>query len=325
MTAPAIRGLPAAATASTAGRALDARLDQERQALSTRGTVASALISVAIVTALVALSAMVLGNGRWIDLPAPLPLGFAVVAVTAAAFAFGVRHRRLQQQLTVAGIAGAVEQEQQLREGSLRGALEVATTGALGARAADDVARRLPTGTLTPVLTARFTRTMGWAAVGAVAGVGALIGASTMAADGLAAVLQPVSAWRGTLLPALAFDQLSTRVPRGMPVTVTVVASGRHAVTISRRAEGEAWRDTVLSVPADGRVALALGAVRAATELRVNDGRSPELNATLVVEERGWIGDVSLRAMYPSYLGRADETLEPVPPLRVPRGTRVKV
>ena len=32
-----------------------------------------------------------------------------------------------------------------------------------------------------------------------------------------------------------------------------------------------------------------------------------------------------IRDRYPGYLGRADETLEPVPPLRVPRGTRVHV
>ncbi len=325
MTAPAIRGVLAATTTPSAGHVLEARLGQERQALSTRGTAASALMAAGIVTALVAVAACVLGDGRWIDLPAPLPLVCAVVAVTGAAFVFGIRHRRLQQQLTMAGMAGVVEREQQLREGALRGALEVAATGALGARAADDVARRLVPGVLTPALTSHYTRTMGMATIGAVVGISLLVVASRVAPDGLAAVLQPVSAWRGTLLAKLAFDQLATRVPRGMPVTVRELAAGRHAVTVSRRSEGEAWRDTVLSVPAEGRVALALGPVRAATELRVNDGRSLELTAALVVEERGWLGDVSLRAVYPAYLGRADESLEPVPPLRVPRGTRVTV
>jgi hypothetical protein len=138
-------------------------------------------------------------------------------------------------------------------------------------------------------------------------------------------MLHPVRAWQGTLLPALAFEKVPLTVPRGMPVTLRIAATGRSAVVVSRRAEGEAWQDTTLAVPASGVVPLALGPVRARTLLRVNDGRAPELSAILAVEDRGWIGDVSLRARYPAYLARTDEALEAVPPLRVPRGTRVEV
>ena len=57
----------------------------------------------------------------------------------------------------------------------------------------------------------------------------------------------------------------------------------------------------------------------------MNDGRAPELNGLITVADRGWIGDVALFADYPAYLGRTDESMEPVPPLRVPRGTHVRV
>ena len=304
MTAPALGGLSGLSSApgAPAGRALATRLDEQRQTLAVRGTAASVLLAVALLGTVVALSALLLANGRWIDLPAALPLLLAVVAVSAAAATFLWRHRHLQQRLTRDALAAAVEREQRLREGSLRGALEVAATGVLGARAADDVAGRLVPGTLTPELVAGASRALLLAGGAAIVGAASLFTAARVAPDGLAAVLQPVSAWRGTLLPALAFDGLSPRVPRGMPVTLAVVASGRHSITVSWRAEGEPWRDSVLAVPNEGRVTLALGAVRAATAIRVNDGRSPELSAALVVEERGWIGDVALRAMYPCLL-----------------------
>ncbi|MCO4100200.1 MAG: hypothetical protein HEQ38_12555 [Gemmatimonas sp.] len=246
MTAPAMNS---AAVATGVGRALETRLGGEQQSLATRGTIGATLAAVAALAAVLAASTLVLGDGRWLALPAPLPLLLAVTAVSGAGAMFLWRWRALQSTLRLPTLAGAVEREQQLREGSLRGALEVAGTGALGARAADDVARRLKPGTLAPGLASALTTALLVAAGAAVVGLALLVGAARAVPDGLAAVLQPVSAWRGTLLPALAFDKLTTRVPRGMPVTVRVVATGRQAVTVSRRSEGEAWSDTLLTVP----------------------------------------------------------------------------
>ena len=318
MTAPAVR-LPASASA------LDQRLAREQGALQARSTAGAVLAAVAALAAVLALAALVLSAGRWMAWPRAVPFVAWALAGGGAVMVARWRRRRDAEVLTVPSLAGAIEREQQLRAGSLRGALEVAASGPLGARAAHDIALRLAPGVLAPQVAGRLRRDVAVSGVLATAAVAALVLTARLAPDGFAAMRHPVRAWQGTLLPALAFETVPASVPRGMPVTLRLIATGRSAVVVSRRAVGEAWQDTVLSVPASGMASLALGPVRALTMVRVSDGRAPELSASLVVEDRGWIGDVSLRALYPAYLARTDEALEAVPPLRVPRGTRVQV
>jgi hypothetical protein len=277
-----------------------------------------------IALALVA-SAWLMADGRWMTLPRAVPIAMWVGAFAAAAGLVWALRKRDADVLSLTSLAAAIEREQELRSGSLRGALEVAGTGVLGARASQDVARRLAPGALAPQVAQRLGRAVTVAGVLAAITVGALSWSARRAPDGFAATVHPVRAWRGTLLPALGFEKLPTLVPRGMPVSLRVRAEGRNSVTVSRRAEGEAWRDTTITVRADGLATLALGAVSAPITVRVNDGRAPELNGIITVADRGWIGDVALYANYPTYLGRTDESMEPVPPLRVPRGTRVRV
>jgi len=324
MTAPALpRGAGLAGDRS--GGALTDRLTAEQASLRARTMAAGVLATIAVVATLAAVGAVALGAGRWMTWPRLVPVVvWLVAAVCAAGIVLWVRARDARV-LSLTALAAAVEREQSLRAGSLRGALEVAGSGPLGAKAAQDVARRLAPTTLAPQLGQQLLRAL--AMTGGAALVGALL--LTLSArtsrDGFAAVLNPVGAWRGTLLPALGFDKLPPSVPRGMPLTVHLRAEGRNHLTVSQRAEGEAWRDTVLSVDANGLAALALGPVRAPVTLRLNDGRAPVAEAVIAVDERGWIGDVALFAEYPSYLARTNETLEPVSPVRVPRGTRVRV
>ena len=318
MTAPAVR-LP------LAGASLDARLAREQGALQARATAGAVLAAVATLAAVVAVASLLLGDGRWMAWPRAVPFAAWAMAAVGALLMARWRRRRDAEVLTVPALAGAIEREQQLRAGSLRGALEVAASGPLGARAADDIAGRLAPGVLAPQVAGRLARVVTVSGVLATVAVAAVALAARVVPDGWAAMQHPLRAWQGTLLPALAFEKVPASVPRGMPVTLRLVAAGRSAVVVSRRAEGEAWQDTTLQVPASGVVPLGLGPIRARTLLRVNDGRAPELSAVLVVEDRGWIGDVSLRALYPAYLARSNEALEAVPPLRVPRGTRVEV
>jgi len=277
-----------------------------------------------VALALVA-SAWLMADGRWMTLPRAVPIAMWAAALAVAAGLVWALRTRNADVLSLTSLAAAIEREQALRSGSLRGALEVASTGVLGARASQDVARRLAPGVLAPQVGQRLGRAVTVAGVMAAITVGALSWSARQAPDGFAATVHPVRAWRGTLLPALGFEKLPTLVPRGMSVSLRVRAEGRNSVTISRRAEGEAWRDTTLRVRADGLATLALGAVSAPITVRVNDGRAPELNGVITVADRGWIGDVALFADYPTYLGRTDESMEPVPPLRVPRGTNVRV
>lgn len=319
MTAPALSGL------SVPRSSLADRLRHEQQSLRTRAVASAVLAGLAVALFVLGMAAFGLADGRWMVAPRFVPLLAMALAIGTAVVVYVRRQQAVAAQLSVRSLAGTVEQEQQLRAGSLMGALEVSHTGVLGARAADDVARRLNPGTLAPQFAAALTRMLGASVGAAVLGVAVLGASAKVAPDGFAAATNPIGAWRGSLLPALAFERIPASVPRGMPLTLSVHAEGRRHITISRRAEGEVWHDSTLSVPSSGRVAYALGPMRSATTIRVNDGRAPELSATLAVEDRGWLGDVALHAMYPSYLGRADETLEPVPPLRVPRGTRIKV
>ena len=319
MTAPALR------TTARPSDTLDARLAREQSTLRARSMAAVVLAVIGVIALALVASAWLMANGRWMTLPRAVPIAMWVGAFAAAAGLVWALRKRDADVLSLTSLAAAIEREQELRSGSLRGALEVAGSGELGARASQDVARRLAPGALAPQVAQRLGRAVTVAGVLAAITVGALSWSARQAPDGFAATVHPVRAWRGTLLPALGFEKLPTLVPRGMPVSLRVRAEGRNSVTVSRRAEGEAWRDTTITVRADGLATLALGAVSAPITVRVNDGRAPELNGIITVADRGWIGDVALYANYPTYLGRTDESMEPVPPLRVPRGTRVRV
>jgi hypothetical protein len=319
VTAPALR------TTARPSDTLDERLAREQATLRARSMAAVVLAVIGIVALALVASAWLMADGRWMTLPRAVPIAMWVGALASAAGLAWALRQRNADVLSLTSLAAAIEREQALRAGSLRGALEVAGSGVLGARASQDVARKLAPGALAPQVGQRLGRAVTVAGVMAASTVGALSWSARTAPDGFAATVHPVRAWRGTLLPALGFEKLPTLVPRGMPVSVRVRAEGRARVTVSRRAEGQVWRDTTLAVGADGLVALALGAVSAPITVRVNDGRAPELNGMITVADRGWIGDVALFADYPAYLDRTDESLEPVPPLRVPRGTRVRV
>ena len=305
---------------------LEGRMAREQRALRMKSVSAVALYVVALIAVAGATGAFIFGRGRWMVLPAPVPVAVWLIVAAAAAALITRSRRRDRALLSMPSLARAIESEQKLRAGSLEGALEVGHSGVLGARAAHDVARRLTPAVLVPQLSRRLVRVLAIAGAAALVGTSVLAIASRRAPDGLSAMLHPVRAWRGLLLPALAFERLPSSVPRGMPLTVRIRAAGRQVVTVSRRAAGEAWHDTTLAVsPTDGVALLALGPVRAPVTLRVGDGRAPVAEATVAVADRGWIGDVSLFAQYPAYLLRANENLEPAPPFRLPRGTRVRV
>ncbi len=323
MTAPSLRGaLVESATTLT----LEHRLAREQAALRAKAIVTIVMFAIATLAIGAALGAFVFGAGRWMTLWAPLPLALWIIAFVAAGVGALLLVRRDRTTLSITAIAAAIEDEQRLRAGSLRGALEVGRSGVLGARAAQDVARRLSPAVLVPRLAQQLARILTIAAGCAIVAAVLVTFAARLSGDGFAAMRHPIRAWRGLLLPALAFDRVPTSVPRGMPLTVRVLAERRRTITVSRRSSGEAWHDTTIAVLTENGIAtLALGPVLAPVALRVSDGRAPIAEATITIADRGWIGDVALLAQYPTYLQRANEHLEAVPPLRVPRGTRVRV
>ena len=105
-------------------------------------------VGVALATTffLLAAGAALLGASRWLLLPRELPL--LLWLVIGACNAGIVWHfRRRARATTPARIAGSIEREQALREGTVRGALEIGASGALGRRAAAAVAETLAAST----------------------------------------------------------------------------------------------------------------------------------------------------------------------------------
>lgn len=317
MTAPATR------VHHVTANALVDRVAMERQALRTRFIGTLALVGAAAVAVVFALGAWLLAESRWLLLPRGVPILIWLAGAGLAAGAVYWLRRREGDKQSVKAIAAEIENEQGLRRGSLRGALEVGSQGVFGAHAAQMVAAKLPQSTtLVPKVHGKLVQRLVMAGGAAVVAVLLLVVSARTAKDGFAAVVHPVAAWRGLLLPALGFPGLPASVPRGMPLTLKISAEGRSTITLSRRAPGEAWADTILPVDAKtGLALLALGPVRAPIALRATDGRAPAAEITLSIGDRGWVGDVSMQAIYPAYLGRTNETIEAVSPLRVPRGT----
>ena len=307
------------------GGALQRRVAAESALMRQRAVLALGGAAAAGTALLLAAAALALGEARWLAWPRPLPVLVWGVVGAAVAVVVARGGRRLWARLAPAALAAPIEHEQGLRRGALVGALEVGHQGVLGAKGAADVARRLPPGTLLPVAGRQWGHRALGAAGALLLGALALWGARRAAPDGWAAVWHPWRAWRGTLLPALSVRNLPASVPRGMPLTLTLQAPGRRQLSATWQADGEPRRDTTLAVPPSGVVALAVGAVRAPLAVTLSDGRSAPLTLRLAVADRGWVGDLALRARFPAYLERPDEAIEPAPPLVVPRGTQLRV
>ncbi|HMA25654.1 MAG TPA: hypothetical protein VKP00_16695, partial [Gemmatimonadaceae bacterium] len=144
--------------------------------------------------------------------------------------------------------------------------------------------------------------------------------------DGMLALLKPVSAWRGTLLPRIAFEGLPPAVLRGETLRLHIAAPRRGTVTLSERIPGEAWSTRTVSVDqGSGRALTDVGPLRGDLTIVASDGRSTSDTAVVHVTDRPFVGAVSIRATYPAYLGRPAEGLAVGEPARLPRGTIVDI
>ncbi|HET9454954.1 MAG TPA: hypothetical protein VFO66_11780 [Gemmatimonadaceae bacterium] len=286
-----------------------------------------ALVAAASVV-IIGLGAWLLAGTRWITLPRGTPLLVWVVLLGANAAVIVWAIRRLRRDLAAPAVAAAIEREQTLRAGELRGVMEVSTESAIARRADQRLAQRLEN--VGPTLAPSLQRSSRMSALRA-AGVAAvtlvlLLVAAPSLSDGLQAIRRPLAAWKGTLLPALGFRGLPPELLRGEPLTVTVDAPGRRTLQLSVRSTGEGWRTLTLAVDSARGVAVAdVGQVRGDLQLVASDGRSETDTTVVRVTDRPFVGGVVLRAVYPEYLGRAPEGLPVGEPARVPRGTTVHV
>ncbi|MGQ0715372.1 MAG: hypothetical protein ACT4PJ_16870 [Gemmatimonadaceae bacterium] len=292
-----------------------------RFALIARGVA----LALAIGFALLAVSTIALGDARWITRPSA-PLGaWLVVAVVLATLVWW-SWREARRRASAAAIAAAIERERALRSGSLRGALEVHSSGSLGQLAARRMAAELSK-TRRPLAPATQGRATRWGIISAAVALGSLASvavARDMAPDGWRAMRHPMMAWSGSLLPPLIILDPPRYVLRGEEVRVNVAAPERRTLVLHARATGRPWAEQTLPVER-GTATVVLGPVDADLALVATDGRAASDTVIIQVTDRPFVGDVAINATYPAYLRRAPEVLAVGEPLRLPRGTALHI
>ena len=282
--------------------------------------------AVALLAALT-LGALLLGGSRWIELPRVVPFAVWAVAIAAAAYLVRRGAAGVARVASDEAIADAVEREQKMRRGAVRGIIELSgDTSAFVARAARRLGDTLGTrgNSLAPSLQRRLRR-------GALTAVAVLAPVVILAAfvgarkpDGFRTLAHPVDAWRGALLPRPRISDAPSRALRGSTLKLTVLASGRSTVSLRRRTTGNAWVETALTL-SNGSVSTELGPLDADLTLVASDGRAVSDTVVVRVVDRPFLGDVAVRATYPAYLHRAIEALAGDAPIRVPKGTELAI
>jgi hypothetical protein len=290
-------------------------------ALAARGVA----LALAILALVIAAGVFLLGDARWIRLPA-VPLLAWALALLGVAAALWWAQRDARRSAAEDSIARAIEGERSLRAGSLRGVLEAADSGELGAHAANTLAARLGSSgsMLAPALHQRALRRGALALVAALAAFVFLGAARSRAPDGWRAIRHPVGALTGGILAPLRIVDVPGSVMRGEKLRVTVSAPERRDVTLRLRATGKPWSTVALPVKG-GSAATLLGPMDADVAIVASDGRVSSDTVTIRVTDRPFVGDVAIRATYPAYLGRPAETIPIGESVPVPRGTALAV
>ena len=304
-------------------------VNRERARLRSKLVMSVGTLMLAGAAAALSLGVIVLGSSRWITLPPAVPFLFWILltATVVGSVVHFVRSERVDA--SEARVAQAIEKERKLRDGSLRGVIEVSSSSALGKRASEMMAGSLAKGStsregLAPHMQkgARMRAVFGAsAAVVAFLALGAAKGSNP---DGWRALVNPVSAWNGTLAAPLVIDAPSA-VMRGEKVEIFVAAAARKNVTLYHRSTGSAWRQAEVSVDEDDNARMVLGPVDADLVLVAGDGRSLSDTVILRVTDRPFVGDVAIKAVYPKYLGKQDEALAIGEPAVLPRGTILEI
>ena len=279
----------------------------------------------ALLLAGLAVAALVLGDGRWIDAPRWLPLALAIALLAGAVAVVGRGLRLTREGARAERIAVLVEREAGLRDGSLVAALQLGGRGTLAAAGLAALDARLGAPTRARVRPAGRLR-------GVLRPFGALLLAGVVLAlaapsrrDGIGAVLRPVRAWRGDLLPALAVSDVPAAIRRGGSFDAAIVAPGRKRVTVRERQTGSSWGERVVALAPDGKARIRVGPVNGDLTLVVSDGRatSPELRVAAV--DRAYLGPAAITITPPAYLGGGSEHVAAGVPLRAPRGASIGV
>ncbi|MBA3672347.1 MAG: hypothetical protein H0W68_10045 [Gemmatimonadaceae bacterium] len=164
------------------------------------------------------------------------------------------------------------------------------------------------------------------AALTAAAALAVLVTASPLFADGIQAIFRPVDAWNGALLARPRIDGAPRELLRGTPLPVRIVAPGRRTIVLVTRQTGApVRRDTLAVDAASGTARTTFTGLQGDVQLVASDGRASSDTVTVRATDRAFLGALALRAAYPGYLRRADESIPAGEVVRVPRGTIITV
>ena len=303
------------------------RVDGERTALRRSRLLSGAAEVGAAVMTLLAVCALALGRGRWIAAPRWMPMLATLAIVALAVFLARRAYLAAFTASATSRVTRSIERAHGLREGAVQAGIELEGTGVLadaGVRVLDERLRGVH-GALAPALrrgasglTARTAAAAGLAAI-------ALLVLAPSRGDGLRAVMRPVGAWRGTLLPVPALQGVPASVARGRSFRVRASAPGRRRVTLRQRETGSAWSERIVALDRDGTTSLDVGPLAADVHLVLTDGRATTPEHVVRVTDRAYIGNVAVRAIPPRYLGSAAQRMPADQPLRVPRGTSLEI
>ena len=100
-------------------------VERERSRLRTVDIAATVGIAVVVTLAVIGAGAWLLGESRWIALPRITPLLVWSLLLGGNALVIWWAVRRLREDLARPSVAAAIEREQTLRAGALRGVIEV--------------------------------------------------------------------------------------------------------------------------------------------------------------------------------------------------------
>lgn len=319
---------------SPAGRQLESRVNGVRVYLERRVGLAMALWAGGVVALLLVVGWIFAGSDGWrqgSDVPVLLD-AMAILAIGAGWLAL---RRGSSRWFGEAPLAAAIEKASGIRDGVLKGALELSrstphgVSGALVTRAVHGAVGDLDgrtesdlSGSLGQAVSEWTRRGLGFAGVVAFVFVALTVASPERTANLLSGVVSPLSTMRDPVLPPLAVQPGDVEVLRGTDVELDISAAGRFEVEVAWQAAGDVARSERIEVT-EGRATYRFRTVSAAIEYRVMDADGNESSTYRIVPvDPLFVSDLVLSVTYPPHTGLpADEYRGDPPPLRLPAGS----
>ena len=136
---------------------------------------------------------------------------------------------------------------------------------------------------------------------------------------------KPVEAFEALMAP-LVLSADRELVSQGESVGLTLYAAGQRTATLSWRNPGQPWASVRVALDSTGRADTTLVGLEADLHLHLSSGTRTSDTLLIRVRLPAFLGNLTLTARYPGYLGLDDETIPwGGDPIALPQGTVVDV